>query len=225
MSSETDRIVVADGLNIVRNWETLYQERGVVQRAPSAKVAEAIDFFRQCEVKTVLDLGCGTGRHTGLLHSSGFTTYGCDSSAEALQIARKMLPEVQFQQCDIGWLPYRDECIDGIICHAVMQHGTMAMIRRTIEEIYRVLKRGALLFLTVISTDHPEYLTGREIEPRTKINIDAIDGDMPHHYFTEPEIRDLFKDFAICNLEHYTARSEKNPDRMSATWALHAARQ
>lgn len=208
----------------MRDWETLYQERGVIQREPSAKVAEAIDFFRECKVKTVLDLGCGTGRHTSLLHTNGFITYGCDSSAHALHVARGILPQVQFQQCDVGSLPYGDECIDGIICHAVIQHGTVATIRRTIAEMYRVLKRGALLFLTVISTDHPEYVTGQEIEPGTKINIDAIDGDTPHHYFTEPEIRGLFRDFDIRRLEHYVARSEKNPDRMSATWVLYATR-
>jgi len=209
----------------MKDWETIYREHGLVQKEPSAKVAEAINFFRQCEVRAVLDLGCGTGRHTNLLHSNGFITYGCDSSADALLIARVMLPEVHFQQCDAGSLPYRDKCIEAIICHAVIQHGTMDAIRRTVGEIQRVLKHGAWLFLTVISTEHPEYLTGQEIEPGTKINIDAIDGDMPHHYFTEPEIRDLFRDFSICRLEHYRARSEKNPDRMAATWAMYASRR
>ena len=90
--------------------------------------------------------------------------------------------------------------------------------------MHRVLKQGALLFLTVTSTEHPEFLTGQEIEPGTKINIDAIDGDMPHHYFTEPEIEELFSDFNIRRLEHYLAHSEKNPDRMAATWALYASR-
>jgi len=209
----------------MKNWGSLYQERGVVQKEPSAKVVEAINFFRKCGVRTVLDLGCGTGRHTDLLCKNGFMVYGCDSSRDALYIAREMLPPAHFQQCDVGYLPYRDECLESIICHAVIQHGTLATITRTIGEIHRILRRGALLFLTVISTNHPEYLTGQEIEPGTKVNIDAIDGDMPHHYFTEAEIRSLFRDFAIIKLEHYTARSEKNPERIAATWALYASRQ
>lgn len=209
----------------MRDWGSLYREQGIVQKEPSAKVVEAVNFFCKADLQRVLDLGCGTGRHTDLLYRSGLTVYGCDSSADALRIARATLPQVQFQQCDIGLLPYRDECFDGIICHAVIQHGTIAAIGKTAGEIHRVLKRGALLFLTVISTDHPEYLTGQEIEPGTKINIDAIDGGMPHHYFTEPEIRDFFRDFVIINLEHYTAHSEKNPERMAATWALYASRE
>ena len=208
----------------MKNWGSLYEERGVVQREPSAKVVEAVTFFREAKAKTILDLGCGTGRHSALLQRTGFKVYGCDSSATALGIARA-LPQAQFQQCDMGLLPYQDECFDGIVCHAVIQPGTIATIKKTIEEIHRVLKTGAVLFLTVISTEHPEYLTGREIEPGTKMNIDAIDGDMPHHYFTESEMRDFFGGFTILKLEHYRAPSEKDPTRLAATWALYASRE
>ena len=72
------------------------------------------------------------------------------------------------------------------------------------------------------STEHPEYLTGREIEPGTKLNIDAIDGDMPHHYFTEQEMRELVRALRIVRLEHYRAPSEKSPGRIAATWAIYA---
>lgn len=209
----------------MKNWGSLYEERGVVQREPSPKVVEAVTFFRTAKTKTILDLGCGTGRHADLLQRNGFQVYGCDSSASALGIARETLPQVQFQQCDMGLLPYHDQCFDGIICHAVIQHGTVATIKKTIAEIHRILNKGGVLFLTVISTEHPEHLTGQEIEPGTKINIDAIDGDMPHHYFTESEVRDFFEDFAIMKLEHYRAPSEKIPGRLAATWALYAQRE
>jgi ubiquinone/menaquinone biosynthesis C-methylase UbiE len=206
----------------MKNWGSLYEERGVVQREPSAKVVEAVGFFRTAKTRMILDLGCGTGRHAALLQRSGFRVYGCDSSAAALAMAREMLPEAQLLQCDMGLLPYHDQCFEGIICHAVIQHGTVAAIKKTIAEIHRILKKGGVLFLTVISTEHPEYLTGREIEPGTKMNIDAIDGDMPHHYFTESEMRDFFGDFTILKLEHYRAPSEKTPGRLAATWALYA---
>jgi ubiquinone/menaquinone biosynthesis C-methylase UbiE len=208
----------------MKNWESLYEEQGVVQKEPSPRVVEAVTFFQTAEARRILDLGCGTGRHSTLLQRNGFEVYGCDSSATALGIAREILPQAQFQQCDMGSLPYRDGCLDGIVCHAVIQHGTVNTIKKTIAEIHRVLKSGGVLFLTVISTDHLEYLTGQEIEPGTKINIDAIDGDMLHHYFTEPEMRDFFNAFNILKLEHYRAPSEKNPSRMAATWALYATR-
>jgi SAM-dependent methyltransferase len=208
----------------MKDWNSLYQERGVVQKELSPKAGDALSFFRTAKTGRILDLGCGTGRHTAYLTQNGFEVLGCDSSEAALRVARGILSEVEFQVCDVGFLPYRDQSIDGIFCHAVIQHGTLATINRAIQEIHRVLRGGGAVFLTVTSTEHPEYLTGREIEPGTKMNIDAIDGDMPHHYFTEQEMRGLFGRFVIVKLEHYRAQSEKNPTRIAATWAIYANR-
>ncbi len=209
----------------MKDWKTLYEERGVVQKEPSPKARDAVSFFRTTKTGKILDLGCGTGRHAAYLVQNGFEVRGCDSSEAALRIARGVLPQVEFQVCDVGLLPYRDRSVDGIFCHAVIQHGTLATAKKAIGEIHRVLRGGGTLFLTVTSTEHPEYLTGREIEPGTKINIDAIDGDMPHHYFTESEMRDLFGRFVIVKLEHYRAPSEKSPGRVAATWATYATRR
>jgi ubiquinone/menaquinone biosynthesis C-methylase UbiE len=206
----------------MKDWNSLYQERGVVQKKPSPKASDAVNFFRTTKTVRILDLGCGTSRHAAYLAQNGLEVLGCDSSEAALRVARGIVPEVEFQVCDVGSLPYRDRSVDGIFCHAVIQHGTLVAIKKAIAEIHRVLRRGGALFLTVTSTEHPEYLTGHEIEPGTKMNIDAIDGDMPHHYFTEQEMRDLFGHFVIVKLEHYRARSEKNPARIAATWAIYA---
>jgi len=209
----------------MRDWDSLYREKGVVQKEPSPKAADAVSFLRSTGTGRVLDLGCGTGRHTAYLARNGLEVLGCDSSKAALRIARGVLPEVEFQVCDVGSLPYRSQNIDAIFCHAVIQHGTLAAAKKAIAEMHRVLRAGGALFLTVTSTEHPEYQTGHEIEPGTKMNIDAIDGDMPHHYFTEPEIRELFGRFEIVKLEHYRAPSEKSAGRVAATWAIYATRQ
>ena len=208
----------------MKDWDTLYQERGIVQKEPSPKASDAVNFFRTAKTGRILDLGCGTGRHTAYLARNGFGVLGCDSSEAALRFARGVLPEVEFQVCDVGWLPYRNQSVDSIFCHAVIQHGTLVTIKKAIAEIHRVLRTGGALFLTVTSTEHPEYLTGHEIEPGTKTSIDAIDGDMPHHYFTEQELWELFGRFAIVKLEHYRAPSEKSPGRIAATWAIYATR-
>lgn len=208
----------------MKDWDSLYQERGVVQTGLSPKARDAVDFLREAKAERVLDLGCGTGRHTAYLVQNGFELIGCDSSEAALRIVREVLPEVELLVCDAGSPPYRNQSFDGIFCHAVIQHGTLAAIRKTIAEMHRVLRGGGALFLTVTSTEHPEYQTGHEIEPGTKLHIDAIDGDMPHHYFTEQEMRQLFGRFVIAKLEHYRAPSEKSPGRIAATWALYAKR-
>lgn len=204
------------------SWETLYKEKGIIQKEPSQFVKEAVRFFMRQKLEKILDLGCGTGRHTLYLAKNGFKAYGCDASESALKIAREMVKNVEFKKCDMTSLPYKNNFFDGILCHFVIQHGRIGQIKKAISEIHRVLKKGGILYLSVPSVKHPEYFTGEEIEPRTKINIDAIDGDVPHHYFTEDELRSLFNKFKIIKLEHVEFPSERDPNKRAAAYLLYA---
>ena len=204
------------------DWETLYKEKGIVQKEPSKFVKEAVEFFKQQNLEKILDLGCGTGRHTIYLLKNGFKVYGCDASESALKIAKEIIKNVEFKKCDMTSLPYKNNYFDGVLCHFVIQHGKIEQIKKAISEIYRVLRKDGILYLSVPSVEHPEYFTGKEIEPRTKINIDAIDSNVPHHYFTEDEISNLFNKFDIIKLKHVEFPSEKDPNKKAAAYLLYA---
>ena len=204
------------------DWETLYKEKGIIQKEPSKFVKEAVEFFKQQNLEKILDLGCGTGRHALYLLKQGFKVYGCDASESALKIAKEIIKNVEFKKCDMTSLPYEDNYFDGILCHFVIQHGKIEQIKKAISEIYRVLRKDGILYLSVPSVKHPEYFTGEEIEPRTKINIDAIDGNVPHHYFTEDEIKNLFNKFDIIKLKHVEFPSERDPNKKAAAYLLYA---
>jgi len=51
--------------------------------------------------KTVLDLGCGTGRHAALLNAQGYAVTGVDLSEEMLTVARAAEPAGSFVQGDV----------------------------------------------------------------------------------------------------------------------------
>jgi ubiquinone/menaquinone biosynthesis C-methylase UbiE len=208
----------------MKDWNTLYKEKGIVQNEPSERVLGAIKFFNDNGSKKILDLGCGTGRHTTLLVKEGFEVYGCDNSEDALKIIKEILANNEFRLCDMTKLPYEDEYFDGIICYQVIQHGKIAEIKKSISEMYRVLKKGGYLFLVVISTKHPKFQTGEEIEPNTKINTDDIDGYMAHHFFSELEMKELFSKNEIIKLNHFEGQSEINPSSRMASWELYARR-
>lgn len=50
--------------------------------------------------RTVLDLGCGTGRHAGLLRNLGYDICGVDMSATMLEEARRTQPAITFHEGD-----------------------------------------------------------------------------------------------------------------------------
>jgi len=204
----------------MKDWDSLYREKGIVQKQSSTRVIEIANFFKQEKMERVLDLGCGTGRHIIYLLKQGFHVYGCDSSEIALKIAKETLTDVEFKQCKMISLPYENNFFNGILCNFVIQHGKIKDIKKAISEMYRILKKGGVLYLTVPSIKHPEYLTGEEIELNTKINIDAIDGNMPHHYFTEKEMREFFHEYNIIKLEHFEGASEKDSNKKLAAWEI-----
>jgi len=207
------------------HWNEVYKAHGVIQKDPSAEVVSAIARFRDEGISRVLDLGCGTGRHTTLLVDAGFEVNGCDTSAEALRVISNLINGVDFEQCDMTQLPYENEFFDGILCNHVIQHGRIADAQKAAEEMWRILRPGGLLFLVVVSTEHPKASTGREIESNTRIDTDGVDGDVPHHFFTDAEMRELFKGFTIDELTHITGQSELDPDKGMAAWKMYATKK
>jgi perosamine synthetase len=53
-------------------------------------------------VRSVLDLGCGTGRHAAELARRGYRVVGVDRSASMLELARRRLPDVRFVEGDVA---------------------------------------------------------------------------------------------------------------------------
>ncbi len=206
------------------NWDSIYRERGSFQVEVSRAAMAAAYFFHERAAITVLDLGCGTGRHTRYLVDQGFTVSGCDSSDEALARAREVVPEAGLERCNMTLLPYDTGSFEAVFCNHVVQHGYMTDIHRAVDEIHRVLRSGGSLYLSVVSTRHPKALTGREVEPNTRLDTDALDGHIPHHFFTEDEMLELFSGFEVLGLDHVEGPSELEPTRMSAAWHLRAAK-
>jgi len=113
----------------------------------------------------ILDVGCGTGRHTcGALKYTDVTVLGVDVHLNELIESRKKLElqAVMGQVCgkweicvaDICRLPFEPNRFDAVICSEVLEH--IPEHRQAISEIVRVLKPGKKLALSV-----PRYLPER----------------------------------------------------------------
>lgn len=206
----------------INGYDKVYKKNGKIQKKVTGSIIEAVSFLRQNKVKKILDLGCGTGRNTVYLNDNGFNVLSCDISNEALKIAKKNVKDVSFVRCSMSRLSFPDNFFDGIVCNHVLQHGMINDIKKAINEMYRVLKKGGVILLEVASTESSKYLNGQEIETNTRINVGGYDGHVPHHFFIREELEELFKFFKILQLSHEINPSELNPEIMSAAWKMYA---
>jgi SAM-dependent methyltransferase len=118
--------------------------------------------------RRVLDAGCGDGRNLIYLLQHGFTCFGVDEDATAIQAIRRSASRVapqrspdHFVVASIEHLPYRDGCMDAVVASAVLhfardeEHWT-----RMVQELWRVLAPNGLLFARLASNIGIEAVVG-----------------------------------------------------------------
>jgi len=88
----------------------------------------------------VLDLGCGSGIFTHLLHRRGYAATGLDLSPKLLELARRKYPEIVFVEGDVENLPFDDASADGVLLSAIVHH--LPEPQQCAAEVYRVLRPG-----------------------------------------------------------------------------------
>ena len=96
----------------------------------------------------VADLGCGPGVTLALLAERGLSPVGMDRSAAMLQEAERRLSGVPLLAGTLEGLPFRDACMDGIVCECVLSLSYTP--ERALGEMGRVLRPGGRLLLTDI---------------------------------------------------------------------------
>lgn len=104
--------------------------------------------------RTVLELGCGTGKNTVWLAERAARVIAIDFSAEMLAAARRRVTSshVEFLQRDVRErLPLDDAGMDVVVCNLVLEH--VADVAPVFAEIHRVLHDGGAAFLCEL---HPE---------------------------------------------------------------------
>ena len=95
----------------------------------------------------VLDLGCGLGVELAALADRGFQAVGIDTSAVAVERARRAHPEVEFVVGDVLAMPFEAESFDAIIDRGCFHTLAGADRSRYEREAWRVLRPGGRFLL------------------------------------------------------------------------------
>jgi SAM-dependent methyltransferase len=186
-------------------WNEVYGREGRVFNELMPAFAEVAAGFEENGCKHILDVGCGTGRHVVALQKQGFDMVGMDLAMNGLTQSRAWLLE---ENLDMELLcadtrrffPFSSGSFDGLLSTQVIHHAFLEQVRLTISEIYRVMSRGALAFISVAGRLPDEKITEYEVEPGTVIPHDGREKGLPHHLFTEEEARVEFGLFHIVDI-------------------------
>lgn len=137
-------------------------------------------------LKTILDVGCGTGQLVKYLNNNHFKAIGCDNSIEAVRFARRANGIKKIFQASAVKLPFKKNSFDLVVSISVIEHLTYKDAEKFISEANRVLKKVGYIFL---------------VTPNWATPIRAIQGkkwfaysDSTHiHYFTPSTLDNLLK--------------------------------
>jgi ubiquinone/menaquinone biosynthesis C-methylase UbiE len=160
--------------------------------------------------KSVVDMGCGSGRYTLALAAIGAGSvtgvdYQARSYAGAEALARQLGLRATFTTADVLELPFADEAFDFVFCNGVIHH-TVDIIAG-LDQMKRVMKRGGAGFLYV-------YGSGG-IYWHTRARLRELFKHIPYSYTEQvfqvmrvPVNRFIFCDTWYVPIERHTTTAE-----------------
>ena len=108
------------------------------------------DFYKDWQNYRVLEIGCGTGRHTKRLFEQNNTIHALDVSEGMLLLAKKKLPEVKFTHNDFMDEKLEANSFEKILVSLVIEH--IEDLDRFFQKIRLILKDNGEILISEI---HP----------------------------------------------------------------------
>lgn len=136
----------------IGDWQGEAYDRNAFARGTAQEVAFLVAALQLRDGATVVDIGCGTGRHAAALAQAGCRPVGVDISEGLLRAAAGRGAGVRLVRADARRLPLRDAAADAVIslCQGAfgITPGGDALV---LQEAARVLRPGGRLALTAFS--------------------------------------------------------------------------
>lgn len=189
-------------------WNEMYKLKKFNPQYPSETIVRFLfTNFNIKKNKKILDIGCGNGRHVKLFAEQGFDVYGCDYSKEGINQTKKMLKKfnlnAKIKFADMTNLPYEDNFFDGIVSYGVFYYGNSKIMKKAIDELYRVLKIGGKAIIITRTNEDYRFNKGKKVEHNTYI-LDINETNekgMILHFLSKEDVFEYYSKFKKIILE------------------------
>ena len=195
---------------------------------PAGEVYPLLSRWKKQGFKKLLDLGCGTGRHSILFAQNGFDVEAFDLGKEGLdklEAFNKILKlPITTKLGDMIDLPYKDGEFDCLIAFHAIYHQDDDGIKKVINEIKRVLKSGGEAFITFNSQNSSSYNSPdtTKITRNTIIKNRGYEEGIPHFMANKNDVENLLEDFEILEFSY---REDYHPDLTGAHYFVLAKKK
>lgn len=198
----------------MKQWNKEFKKYGKIFAVPQESINDITSLFRRHNVKKILDLGCGSGRHIVYFAKQRFDVYGIDIAEEGIKLTEKWLKgEGLRASLEVGNiyenLPYKDDFFNAVISTQTLHHERIENIRKAIKEIERVLAPNGFVFITfrkrkfknfypnntIIEKYGKQKVNYKVIAPRTYVPVEGGEKGLSHYLFNKKLIEKEFKNF------------------------------
>jgi len=176
--------------------------------------------LREAGVRTVLELGCGTGNDAARLAEEGYSVTAIDLSGEAIGQARARFGAVaRFMVADMTRpLPFPDAGFDAVMSNVAMHMFPDGVTRAVFAEVGRLVRpRGMFAFHLNALEDRPlraRRLPARELEPDYVVE----ESGQTMHFFSEAYLRELLAGWRQVHLVPVSVPHHKTGELFKHVW-------
>ena len=178
---------------------------------------DLIELLNPKEGEKILDLGCGTGDLTNILHGLSTNVIGVDYSENMIQQAQNKYPEIQFKVMDATRLPYENEF------NAVFSNATLHWIKTpeiVLQHIYKSLQPGGRFVAEFGGADNVRTITDELIKQIFEAQIPYTEDQFPWYFPTIGEYTTLLESvgFQVGYALHFSRPTKLSGENGLKNW-------
>lgn len=143
------------------------------------------------QIKKVLDCGAGgSNPPLGLIKAYGYDAIGIDIDEDQLRTSYLADSSLNIIKGDMREIPFSNQTFDAAYSYNSIFHMKKEDVRKSLNEMMRIIRSEGLLYFNVLSVDDGCCGTGKHLDNQQYVQLEGK--PVIHSYFTDHELDDVF---------------------------------